>query len=72
MVDARALALVLALESSSVGALRSVRFGRRKTAYVATLVVKPEEYELVGFLDTDSGVDLLWRHTGQTVVRRLC
>ncbi len=70
MVDARVLLLALALESSAGNNPKHARFGRRKTAYVATLVVRPEEYRLFGFVDTETGIDLLWQHTGTLRIRR--
>ena len=65
MVKTRALLLVLALESASGSTGRYVRFSRRKHGYVATLLVRPDEYRLFGFLDGEDGLDLLWQYTGQ-------
>ena len=65
MVNARALLLALALESSPANGRRFARFRRRKTAFVATLLVRPEEYEMLGLVDAEDGVDVLWRSTGR-------
>lgn len=44
-----------------MGTTRLVRFARRKSAYFATLLVRPDEYHLFGLLDGPEGIDLLWR-----------
>ena len=64
MSAARALLLALAMESSPGSDRRYMRFRKRKTAYFATLVVRPEEYELLGLVDAGDGPDVLWEWTG--------
>jgi hypothetical protein len=63
--SARALLLALALESSSGDNTRPLRFRKRKTAYFATLTVRPEEYDLFGMFESSDGIELLWRYTGR-------
>jgi hypothetical protein len=58
---ARGLILALTLLSGTMGATRLVRFAKRKTAYFATLLVRPDEYRLFGLVDGPEGIDLLWR-----------
>jgi len=60
----RALLLALALEATPAGRSRLARFGRQKSAFVATLVFAPEEYGVMGFVSTDTGIDVLWRRSG--------
>lgn len=57
----RGLILALTLVSGTMGTTRLVRFARRKSAYFATLLVRPEEYQLFGLVDGPDGIDLLWR-----------
>jgi len=64
MTRTRALLLALAIEASPGCDPRPVRFRKHKTAYVATLLVRPEEYRLLGLVDTGLGMDLLWQETG--------
>ncbi|MEO0080764.1 MAG: hypothetical protein ABIL25_00520 [candidate division WOR-3 bacterium] len=70
MLSTRVLLLALALESSNGGAGKLIRFSRRKDCYVATLLVKPDEYRLFGFLESEDGLDLLWQYTGQPKLAR--
>jgi hypothetical protein len=70
MARTNALLLALALETSAGDNRRQFRFRRPKTGFVATLVVQPEEYRLVGFVDTDEGIDLLWQYVGRPTLRR--
>ena len=64
MPDARPLFLALALDAAPLGVVRLARAGWRRSAYVATLVVEPGDYQPVGFIETESGVDVLWRYCG--------
>ena len=64
MPDARPLFLALALEAAPLGVVRLARPAWRKSAYVATLVVEPDDYEPAGLIETESGVDVLWRYCG--------
>jgi hypothetical protein len=64
MADARPLFLALALEAAPLGVVRLARPAWRKSAYVATLVPEPGDYEPAGFIETRSGIDVLWRHCG--------
>ncbi|MFO7649817.1 MAG: hypothetical protein R6X13_00550 [bacterium] len=57
----RSLLLAFSLLSGTMGTTRLVRFARRKSAYFATLLVRPDEYHLFGLLDGPEGIDLLWR-----------
>ncbi len=57
----RSLLLAISLLSGTMGRTRLVRFARRKSAYFATLLVRPDEYCLFGLLDGPDGIDLLWR-----------
>jgi hypothetical protein len=59
--DSRVLLLALALEATPAGVSRLARFGRQKSAFVATLVAEPGDYGVMGFLPTESGLDVLWR-----------
>ena len=43
MPDARPLLLALALEAAPLGAVRLARYAWRRSAYVATLVIEPDE-----------------------------
>jgi hypothetical protein len=60
-----ALLLAWLLKTAPHDARRFVQFRRRKTAFVATLLVRPEEFEVLGLVECDDGVDVLWRQTGQ-------
>jgi len=60
-----ALLLTWLLEVSPHDVRGSVQFRRRKTAHVATLLVRPVEFEVLGLVECDDGVDVLWRQTGQ-------
>jgi len=62
--DARPLFLALALEAAPMGAVRLMRSLWQKSAYVATLVVEPDDYQPVGLIKTGSGVDVLWSYRG--------
>ncbi|MBN2464728.1 hypothetical protein JXD38_03775 [candidate division WOR-3 bacterium] len=64
MADVRPLVLALALEAAPLGVVRQARPARRKSAYVVTLVVEPDDYEPVGLVETESGIDVLWRYCG--------
>jgi len=64
MADARPLVLALALEAAPLGVVRLARPGWRRSAYVATLVAEPDDYEPAGFIETGSGIDVLWRYRG--------
>jgi hypothetical protein len=64
MPDSRALLLTLALEATPTGVSRFARFCRQKSAYVATLVYKPDDFEPGAFIETDSGIDVCWRYRG--------
>lgn len=70
MLDSRTLLLALVLESSPGDDPKYTHFRRRKTAYVAMLVIRPQDYRLFGFVDSGTGIDLLWQHTGQPRVKR--
>lgn len=59
----RALLLALALEATPAGPTRLTRFFRRKTAFVATLLVDPAGYTVMGFVPADDGLDVLWQTT---------
>jgi hypothetical protein len=61
--DARPLLLVVALEAAPLGVVRLARPAWRRSAYVATLVVGPDDYE-PALVETGSGVDVLWRYCG--------
>ena len=63
MPDARPLFLALALEASPLGVVRLARPAWRRSAYVATLVVDPGDYQ-PGFIETETGVDVLWSYSG--------
>jgi len=60
----RALMLAFALESTAPGETRVTRFRRRKSAYFATLVVRPDDCRMFGLVDGTGGIDVLWRQTG--------
>jgi hypothetical protein len=64
-VNIRSLLLTLALETAPGDHRHYARFGRRKTAFVATLLVRPEEFEMLGLVECVDGIDVLWRQTGQ-------
>lgn len=64
MPDPRPLVLALALEAAPLGVVRLARLAWRRSAYVATLVVDPDDYEPAGLIETGSGVDVLWRYRG--------
>jgi len=61
--DARPLFLALALEAAPLGVVRLARPAWRKSAYVATLVVKPDDYQ-PAFVETNEGIDVLWSYCG--------
>jgi hypothetical protein len=63
MPDARPYMLALALEAAPLGAVRLARPAWRKSAYVATLVVKPDDYQ-PAFVETDEGIDVLRSYCG--------
>jgi hypothetical protein len=63
MLSTRVLILALALEAAPAGASRLARFAKHKTAYAATLLVAPGNYEVKGFLPTKNGLDVLWCRT---------
>ena len=63
MADARPFLLALALEAAPLGAVRLARSAWRRSAYVASLV-EPDDYEPAGFVETESGIDVLWRYCG--------
>jgi len=62
--DARPLFLALALEAAPLGVVRLARPAWRRSAYVATLVVEPDDHEPTGVIETGAGVDVLWRYHG--------
>ncbi len=64
MFDSRAVLLTLALEATPVRVSCYARLARHKTAYVATLVMNPDDFRPVGLYETESGVDVLWRFSG--------
>jgi hypothetical protein len=64
MADARPYLLALALEAAPLGAVRLARPAWRRSAYVATLVVEPDDYQPAGFVETESGIDVLWQYCG--------
>ena len=64
MPDARPLFLALALEAAPLGVVRLARPAWRRSAYVATLVIDPDDYEMAGLVETDSGVEVLWWYRG--------
>ena len=64
MPDARPLFLALALEAAPLGVVRLARPAWRRSAYVATLVIDPDDYEMAGLIETGSGVDVRWRYRG--------
>ena len=63
MPDARPLFLALVLEAAPLGVVRLARPAWRKSAYVATLVVKPDDYQ-PAFVETSEGIDVLWSYCG--------
>jgi len=63
MTRTKALLLALALEASAGNDRRYLRFRKHKTAFVATLLVRAEDFQLYGLVDAIDGVDLLWRST---------
>ena len=63
MPDARPLFLALALEAAPLGVVRLARPAWRRSAYVATLIVDPDDYE-PALIETRSGIDVLWRYRG--------
>ena len=65
MSSPRALLLALALEASTGDNRQHLRFRKRKTAYFATLTVRPDEYDLFGMFESPDGIELLWRYTGR-------
>ena len=72
MPVSRALLLALAIEATPAGVSRLARFGRQKSAFVATLVLEPDDYGVIGFLSTESGFDVLWRRlTGPRLERTI-
>jgi hypothetical protein len=70
MADVRPLVLALALEAAPLGVVRQARPAWRKSAYVATLVVEPDDYEPVGLVETESGIDVLWQYCGNPRLAR--
>ncbi len=64
MVKTHALVLALVLVSSVCKDNQRVRFCRRKESYVATLLLRPEDYQLLGLVEQEDGVDLLWQYIG--------
>ncbi|HTW92471.1 MAG TPA: hypothetical protein VMH22_12280 [bacterium] len=64
MADARPLFLAIALEAAPLGVVRLARPARQRSAYVATLVVEPNDYQPAGFIETETGVDVLWLYGG--------
>ncbi|MBM3332726.1 hypothetical protein FJY68_12920 [candidate division WOR-3 bacterium] len=64
MPDSRPYLLALALEAAPLGAVRLARPGRRRSAYVATLRVEPDDYQPAGLIPTESGIDVLWQFCG--------
>lgn len=65
MSSARALLLALALESSNGDDPRHLRsFRKRKTAFFATLVLRPEEFAMLGLVEEPNGLDVLWDWRG--------
>jgi hypothetical protein len=70
MPDARPLVLALALEAAPLGVVRLARPSRGKSAYVATLVVDPDDYEPAGLIETESGIDVLWQYCGNPRLKR--
>lgn len=64
MPDARPLFLVLALEAAPMGVVRLARPAWRRSAYVAALVVEPEDIQPAGLFETESGVDVPWWYRG--------
>jgi hypothetical protein len=60
----RALLLALAMESSSGSDRRYLRFRKHKTAFFATLVLRPDEYAMLGLVEHPGGVDVLWDWQG--------
>lgn len=67
-LSARALLLVMALEAAPAGVSRFARFGRKKSAYIATLVYEPGDFEFGAFVETGDGVDGYWRYRGNPCV----
>lgn len=63
MVDARPLFLAFALEAAPLGVVRLAGPAWRKSAYVATLVVRPDDYQ-PAFVETNEGIDVLWSCCG--------
>jgi hypothetical protein len=41
-----------------------------RSAYVATLVVQPDDYVPAAFVETADGVDVLWRFEGSARILR--
>jgi hypothetical protein len=68
--DARPLFLALVLEAAPMGVVRLARTPWRRSAYVATLVVEPDDYQPAGLVDTESGIDVLWRYCGNPKLAR--
>lgn len=64
MLKTHALVLALVLASSVCKDNRWGRFCRRKESYVATLLLRPEDYRLLGLVEKEDGIDLLWQYTG--------
>lgn len=65
MKAARALLLILALETAENPRTRYASFRRPKWAYFATCFVRPDEYRLLGFADAGPDLEALWQPTGQ-------
>ncbi len=68
--DARPLLLALALEAAPLGVVRLARPAWRRSAYVATLVVEPDDYEPACLVETGDGVDVLWQYCGNPRLAR--
>jgi hypothetical protein len=64
MSNTRALLLALALGATPAGISRFARFCRKKSAYVATLVYEPDDFDVGAFVDTGDGIDVCWRYRG--------
>jgi hypothetical protein len=64
VLDSRPLLLSLAIEAAPLRVPPLARFAHRRSAYVATLVVKPEDYQPAALYETGTGVDVLWQFCG--------
>jgi hypothetical protein len=63
MADPRPLFLALALEAAPLGVVRLARPAWRRSAYVATLVVEPDDYQ-PAFVETNKGIEVFWSYCG--------